>query len=487
MADPSPFIPPLPNIAVSPSGPQQPVIPDPPADQGRDIGWGARPQHPGSFPIQYPASPFTGPGFIPNMSQRGPPPPVNVDYAYPGMTGMPAMSPWSAPVQQTPWPGMGHPRQAIPQQPHSGGPYGGAYPPHQGAWPMNPHTPYAQPMHPGAQPMHPGPAPAGWGAPVHPAMHNTPAAGYGAFTPGNGLGLGLINYNFDGPGWNTQGPPAWGGQMGPQGPGEFDYPAPQRLERPHAHGADRIDPFAAGPSYGPVLDPFQTEVLRVQTRVNPLLEPVSEQAADKPHLEWNMLYPSNDCHLSTDAPLVSWSKGRDQPATFPRVSKMNIISQTFPWSVEIEARDPAIGVTCGEVLEGLAKNFQRLTSKSDFEALRPSKQNEVAAIYSHNRSRRPGVPGGMLKEGMRRLDFLVKDIKFGGVYVDNQLVYRLLGMKPPCTYILKCMTQYAMMEQELEEDEARRKAAEEDEKKKREEEARRRRQATVEDDVDSGE
>ncbi|KAG6879899.1 hypothetical protein C0992_009890 [Termitomyces sp. T32_za158] len=215
---------------------------------------------------------------------------------------------------------------------------------------------------------------------------------------------------------------------------------PDFVQRPTMHVCDHVDPFMAGSGYGPVLDPFEVQILQpVQSRINPLLEPIADAAPDRPHLRWNMLFRSNDCYLSTDGPHVSWYKGRDEPATFPRVTRLTIVSETFPWTIPIESSNPAIGVTCGEVIDQLSANLSHLTSKQDFEALDRERQTVVAQVYRKNRSRNPGVPGGMLGEGLRRLDYLGKDIMFGGIYRDDQVVFRLLGTRPPCHYVLKCM------------------------------------------------
>lgn len=197
-----------------------------------------------------------------------------------------------------------------------------------------------------------------------------------------------------------------------------------------------------------------------------------------------MLFRSNDCHLSTDQSHVSWSKGRDAPATFPRFTKITIVSETFPWTVPIEASDPAVGVTCGDVIDQLGNHFHRLTSKEDYDMLDKKRQVIISQVYRQNRSREPGVPGGTLGEGVRRLDFLEKNIIFGGIYRDDQRVFNLLGTRPSCHYVLKCSKQYALTAQEAQEHEDRQRKFEEGRRKK--EEAARRR-ATVEDASDSDE
>ncbi|KAG6879900.1 hypothetical protein C0992_009891 [Termitomyces sp. T32_za158] len=475
MANPSPFIPPLPSLMPSP-GPaaQQPVIPEPPTQPAANLGWGGRPQHPGAFPT-YPSSPYVGPGFqppvlpnaTPNANPGRLPPTLSAEYVgYQGGMQPGMHTPWNAPMQPSPWPGMARPQGPFLQPPNTGGPFPGyqmPYTPQNAAWP------YGQ--FPG------GPMP-GWGMPTAQAGAPPP------MTPMPG-GYGFINFD---PAWNAPPPgPAWANQ--PVHPQQNEVPE-YLHSRSSARVGDRVDPFMAGSGYGPVLDPFEVQILQhVHSRINPLLEPMADTAPDRPHLKWNMLFRSNDCYLSTDESHVSWSKGRDEPATFPRVTKINIVSETFPWTIPIEASNPAIGVTCGEVIDQLSASLSHLTSKQDFEILDQKRKTVVAQVYRQNRSRDPGVPGGTLGEGIRRLDYLGKDIIFGGIYRDDQVVFKLLGTRPSCHYVLKCLKQYALTAQEAKDHQEKQRQFEEkerEERRKKEEEDRRRaqarRQATVEDD-----
>ncbi|KAG6856731.1 hypothetical protein H0H87_001331 [Tephrocybe sp. NHM501043] len=491
-----PFIPPLPTFGSTANTPvalNPPVIPDAPVD-GPEPGWAARGMHGGSFPIYPPSSPFV-PGFIPPPPPIGstpsqphtglPPvrPPPSAEYS--GYPGGPPQGPWSAPVQ--PGPGWGHPRAPYAQYPpqqQSGIPYpgfGNPYPPHQGAWPQAQANPYGAP-------------PPGWGVPVNPAA--TPMIQTIHHTPHPTPGYGMINFDA----WNAPfGPlPAWPQPLGQQAAANQRNEVPEYLYARRQN--DRVDPFTAGPSYGPVLDPFQIALLGVQARINPLLGlPIDDP--NRPYLKWNMLFRSNDCSRSTDEAHISWSVGRDEPATFPRVTVMKIVSETFPWSIEVKAGNETLGVTCGDVIETLAESFYQLTSEADYEALTPKRKNEVGAVYLKNRSREVGVPGGALKQGLRRLDFLGSNNIFGGIRSDDLKAHKILGSAPPCTYVLICSRQYVMTAKETleyvekqrvqedkereERDHERRKKTEEEERHRMTSLNRAMNRATVEDDVDS--
>ncbi|KAG6816958.1 hypothetical protein H0H93_007601, partial [Arthromyces matolae] len=184
-----------------------------------------------------------------------------------------------------------------------------------------------------------------------------------------------------------------------------------------------VDPFTAGPGYGPVLNLFEIKLLHVETRINPLLTPALQQPRNKAYLKWNMGFPSKDCRLAINEYSTLWSEGRDQPATFPRISNMSIIiPQIYPWLVKIRANDSAIGITCGEVVDALAHEFQRDLSAEDYHDL----STEVAISTGGWWDGRPVflVP---LKQAMQRLDLLGIYSMYGGIYADNLLEFRLMG------------------------------------------------------------
>lgn len=95
------------------------------------------------------------------------------------------------------------------------------------------------------------------------------------------------------------------------------------------------------------------------------------------------------------------------------------------------------GVTCGDVIEMIGKELNKLTTGADYNRLSSAEQAQVSMFYHHNRSRNPGVPGGALGKGVRRMDYLRKNINFAGIEVNERTVWKLLGGNFPCTFLLK--------------------------------------------------
>lgn len=220
-------------------------------------------------------------------------------------------------------------------------------------------------------------------------------------------------------------------------------------------GLDTVDRFATGSHYGPVLTPLLLRVVGAQLKVNPLLTGPA-QDLDHVYLKWNMLFNASHCVRSDDRPDKSWSSGRAAPATHPRLTELKIISRAFPWTVTVQAADPHLGVTCGEIIDRLDDFLHKNLRKDDADRDSGTHRVERDHAYYHNRSTAIGVPGGRLGEGLRRLDWLCKDTMFGGLEVDNGFVREYYeGASPPAFLSLMCTTRYPLTEQELDEQKAR--------------------------------
>jgi hypothetical protein len=191
---------------------------------------------------------------------------------------------------------------------------------------------------------------------------------------------------------------------------------------------------------GPVLSPRHVQALGARLKVNPLLKAVEDtDKDDQKYLVWNMLFSSGDCHLSSDAIHRSWSAGRDEPATFPRVTTIRIISTGFPWEVPVTASRPSAGVTCGDLIDQLCGFLHVRLRKDDYATAGADHQRMLKNIYHYNRSRADGVPGGRLGEGLKRIDWLNTATMFGGARVNDRFAVQTDGLALPCTLEVLCV------------------------------------------------
>lgn len=205
------------------------------------------------------------------------------------------------------------------------------------------------------------------------------------------------------------------------------------------------------------MDSRIVHITGVQVKVNPLLAPVPDDGPDQVHLKWNMLFPTSTIQRSIDPSHVSWSKGRDAPATFPRLRELRIVSDTIPWIIQVKASKADSGVTCAEVIEAIARDLYKNTGRAEFEALPAQARNEVRAAYKHNRSPLPNVPGGMLGDGLKRLDYLRKNSIFGGIEFNERVIRKVFRDLMPGVLVLRCR-QNMMTKAEIE-DQRRRMAS----------------------------
>jgi uncharacterized protein DUF6699 len=189
---------------------------------------------------------------------------------------------------------------------------------------------------------------------------------------------------------------------------------------------------------GPVLEPMSVKAVGTIPKMNPLLIPLGDEE-DRPHLRWNMLFSTAHCHRSTDPSHRSWSNGRQEPATFPRVTELRLVSHAFPWIINVRATNRATGVTCGDLIEQLSDHLQRRLRKEDYEGAPALRRRAVRDAYHHNRSRSMGVPGGQLGDGLKALDWLGTQTMFGGIQQNEQLLLERFNVVMPCVLELLCV------------------------------------------------
>ncbi|KAI0303322.1 hypothetical protein B0F90DRAFT_1816159 [Multifurca ochricompacta] len=437
----TPFIPPRPDIG-SPAGNSPAVLPS------------VVPMSPSQSSTLSPNafySPYTGTPFIPSpMAPPG-------SYYLPTVQ-LPDGAPLP-PLHHAP----GHPPSS---QSHPSGVSADWIGPTTGLQPTAYATPY---------PSHAGLAPSPWAGPM-----STPFAGFGAFAPplpptnppgsyaphptahlpqGYGVPYATPAPQFAIPhGYPmAYATPAWvPAPMAypPPGPPPPAAPPrqPERLTR--AERYDKIGHFAAGPHYGPVLEPLLIKAVGATLQINPLLLPVGDDE-ERAHLRWNMLFSTAHCHRSTDPSHRSWSNGRQEPATFPRLTELRLISQVAPWILDIHATSPAIGVTCGDVIEQLSEHLQKRLRKEDYEGASGVKRRAIRDAYHHNRSRNAGVPGGQLGDGLKALDWLGIHTMFGGVQLNENFVLDRFNVVIPCMLELVCVERPLIGEEDEEDGAAR--------------------------------
>jgi hypothetical protein len=128
--------------------------------------------------------------------------------------------------------------------------------------------------------------------------------------------------------------------------------------------------------------------------------------------------------MSDDRQYPRWVEGRNHPATLPRLTSLRIVSQSFPWAITINTADKAIGLTCGEVIDGIDHFLRETISRKIFEGAHYQRKKDITSAYHLNRSMdQHGVPRTNLGEGLRRLDWLLDNTMYGGVTANSHFVH----------------------------------------------------------------
>lgn len=140
------------------------------------------------------------------------------------------------------------------------------------------------------------------------------------------------------------------------------------------------------------------------------------------HIEYNVLFPPNFAHRSDDGPGVSWARGRNEPATLPRISELRLISKKYPWVIDIEASKPDEGVTCIEVVQALHRDATLNVKAKIYNGLPNRSKAMVSKQYNHNRSTSRHAPGGAFDSGLKRGDFMLEFVMFNGLVNDQALI-----------------------------------------------------------------
>ena len=98
------------------------------------------------------------------------------------------------------------------------------------------------------------------------------------------------------------------------------------------------------------------------------------------------------------------------------------------------------GVTVGDVCDKLYTEHQRHMGGAEWDAAVDMKRPMTKA-YQWNRSTNPGAPGGVMGEGLRRIDWMMKNTYFAGLMEDRATLEARVGhgieRAHPATFVLE--------------------------------------------------
>ncbi|KAG8984883.1 hypothetical protein FRB93_006180 [Tulasnella sp. JGI-2019a] len=209
-----------------------------------------------------------------------------------------------------------------------------------------------------------------------------------------------------------------------------------------------IGKWLPGTGYAPALeDDLILSIIRPPViELHPLLRPIPDsRIIVDPFLEYDVMFPSNTIHLSTDPTGQMWSKGVEAPATFPRLKLIRLVSQHFPWVIHIQTRSDT-GVTVWDVVNAIHQYFMANASQeADWDPTGPERRKEIVEAYKLNRSKKVGAR--IMPEALVKGDFLIDRTVFAGMKVAGRGLceQRMQVEKFPATFELRLDPRYGYL------------------------------------------
>jgi hypothetical protein len=204
----------------------------------------------------------------------------------------------------------------------------------------------------------------------------------------------------------------------------------------------RVDRWATGSSYGPVLTQTDLYLLKPNLQIHPILT--------KSHnfiLIFNLLtgYTGgfNEQQTDRDHPF----EAVNQPATLPRVSVLHIITERSPWCTTVRNES---GITLGDICGQMHKDYvENVITEAELSATQPRIQERIKQVAARNAA---GLGGGAQWNGfysspaptplnrLKRVDWLCEAHFFDQMIRDERYAEQRLGFNAPNILVMKMET-----------------------------------------------
>ena len=193
---------------------------------------------------------------------------------------------------------------------------------------------------------------------------------------------------------------------------------------------DKIDKWAAGAHYGPVLSQTDLYLLQTELQINPVLT--------GQHPSFNLVFSlltGQSAGFNADA------RDRDlqftqksEPATLPRVGQIIIITQHSPWCTIVKNDK---GVTNEDVINALWKDYSEQVTEAEFASIPPRVQEHIKRTAANNLQMLAGgnqwqfytpvAPPNQYK----RVDWVRERVYFQSLERNDAYAMSRLGFKAP--------------------------------------------------------
>jgi len=195
-----------------------------------------------------------------------------------------------------------------------------------------------------------------------------------------------------------------------------------------------IGKWAPGASYGPVLSQTDLYLLNTELEINPILDKGPNQ------LQFHLV-TGFATSVQRPADADGSIKGKDEPATLPRVSRLIVISRLSPWCTIITRET---GVTIADVCSTIFKDYtEHDITEIEFNQLNPRSQDQLkrSAAANLQASQPQTQPWGYYTpaaqpERLRRVDWLRERVYFEGLSRDDNYARHRLGYRASNVFIM---------------------------------------------------
>lgn len=196
---------------------------------------------------------------------------------------------------------------------------------------------------------------------------------------------------------------------------------------------DAMPDWTAGVDHGPILDSESVAKLGLHPTLHPILRSTS---SDDDYIVWNMIYPEETAIRARKDVQEPYDAFCSEPATFPRVSLLNIVSRSHPWEFIVRAYDDSVGVTIGDVLRTLFMYLSVSLKEVDLKTISSEHRQAITAAYDARTRALP--PDKELKRKTTILDWIGQETHFAGFVHDIEYLEGRFRDTPSNLYIILC-------------------------------------------------
>jgi len=183
---------------------------------------------------------------------------------------------------------------------------------------------------------------------------------------------------------------------------------------------------------GPFRDFRRITVDRAALRIHPMLEPESQEDV----FTWDMRFaPEGNARRYRGFSILPFSTFAHEPVASPKLDCIQVVSIDFPWIVVVQASDPIIGVTFGDLLERIYVEMDLQLLEGEWRGTTPHHVQHIIQACSVRESM--VFPENWQYGTLKRIDWLVGQTAFCGMVDDMEYAPDFVDTVPGMMVMLR--------------------------------------------------